>query len=177
MTSQADFDAATANAETLRTRLAAGRENVIVARRGVEVSQDQLNNTVIRAPFAGVVVAKNAQPGEIISPISARGKEIATLRALGFGPLSILVSTIVESATLAMLGGVLGGGLAWLFLNGYTVSTLNGASFSQVVFNFAVSPELLAQGLIAAVIIGLVGGLFPAIRAVRIPVSVALREL
>jgi len=111
------------------------------------------------------------------SSVSARGKEIATLRALGFGPLSILTSTMIESATLAVLGGVLGGGLAWLFLNGYTVSTLNGPSFSQVVFDFAVTGDLLAQGLIAAVIIGLVGGLFPAIRAVRIPVSVALREL
>ncbi len=73
LTSQADFDAATANAEMLRARLAAGRENVTVARRGVEVSQDQLDNTIIRAPFAGVVVAKNAQPGEMISPISAGG--------------------------------------------------------------------------------------------------------
>lgn len=111
------------------------------------------------------------------SSVSARGKEIATLRALGFGPVSILISTIIESATLAVLGGVLGGGLAWLFLNGYTVSTLNGPSFSQVVFDFAVSLDLLVQGLVAAVIIGLVGGLFPAIRAVRIPVSAALREL
>ena len=111
------------------------------------------------------------------SSVSARGKEIATLRALGFSPFSILSATIVESAVLAVLGGILGGSLAWLFLNGYTVSTLNGASFSQVVFDFAVSLDLLAQGLIAAVIIGLVGGLFPAIRAVRIPVSAALREL
>ena len=111
------------------------------------------------------------------SSVSARGKEIATMRALGFSPFSILSATIVESAVLAVLGGILGGGLAWLFLNGYTVSTLNGASFSQVVFDFAVSLDLLAQGLIAAVIIGLVGGLFPAIRAVRIPVSAALREL
>ncbi len=67
--------------------------------------------------------------------------------------------------------------MAWLFLNGNTVSTLNQGSFSQVVFDFAVTPDLLAQGLIAAVIIGLVGGLIPAIRAVRIPVSAALREL
>lgn len=73
LSSQADFDAATANAGTLRARLAAGRENVTVARRSVEVAQDQLNNTVIRAPFAGVVVTKNAQPGEMISPISAGG--------------------------------------------------------------------------------------------------------
>ncbi len=111
------------------------------------------------------------------SSVSARGKEIATLRALGFSPFSILSATIVESAVLAVLGGILGGGLAWLFLNGYTVSTLNGATFSQVVFDFAVSLDLLVQGLIAAVIIGLVGGLFPAIRAVRIPVAAALREL
>ena len=73
LTSRADFDAATANAETLRARLAAGHENVTVAQRRVEVSEDQLNNTVIRAPFAGVVVTKNAQPGEMISPISAGG--------------------------------------------------------------------------------------------------------
>ena len=73
LTSRADFDAATANAETLRARLAAGHENATVAKRGVDVSEDQLNNTVIRAPFAGVVVTKNAQPGEMISPISAGG--------------------------------------------------------------------------------------------------------
>ena len=111
------------------------------------------------------------------SSISARGKEIGTLRAIGFGPLPVLVSVIIESAVLAVIGGMIGGGLAFLFLNGFTVSTLNGASFSQVVFDFAVSPDLLLQGLIAAVLIGLVGGLFPAIRAVRMPVSMALREL
>jgi len=111
------------------------------------------------------------------SSISARGKEIATLRAIGFRPLSILASVIIESGTLAIIGGLIGGGLAWLFLNGFTVSTLNAASFSQVVFDFAVSPDLIVQGLVAAIIIGLVGGLFPAIRAVRIPVATALREL
>jgi len=73
LTSNAELDAARANAETLRARLASGRENVIVAQRSVEVSQDQLDNTIIRAPFAGVVVTKNAQPGEMISPISAGG--------------------------------------------------------------------------------------------------------
>ncbi len=73
LASKADLDAAIANAETLRARLAAGRENVLVAQRSVEVSVDQMNNTVIRAPFAGVVVTKNAQPGEMISPISAGG--------------------------------------------------------------------------------------------------------
>ncbi len=111
------------------------------------------------------------------SSISARSKEIATLRAIGFRPISILISVIIESSALAIIGGLIGGGLAWLFLNGFTVSTLNATSFSQVVFDFAVSPELIIQGLIAATIIGLVGGLFPAIRAVRLPVATALREL
>ncbi len=111
------------------------------------------------------------------SSVSVRGKEIATLRALGFGPVPVLVSTLVESVILAAVGGVLGGLLAYIAFNGFQVSTLNGPSFSQVVFNFAVTPELLAQGLQAALIIGVVGGFFPAIRAARLPVAQALREL
>ncbi len=109
--------------------------------------------------------------------VSVRGKEIATLRALGFGPVSILVSTIVESTLLALVGGLIGGALAFLVFNGFQVSTLNGASFSQVVFDFAVTPDLLVDGLKAAVIIGAFGGLLPAIRAARLPVAQALREL
>ena len=111
------------------------------------------------------------------SSVSVRGKEIATLRALGFGPTAILVSTVVESVFLALAGGVLGGLLAFLVFNGFQVSTLNGPSFSQVVFDFAVTPELLIQGMKAALIIGVVGGFFPAIRAARLPVALALREL
>lgn len=111
------------------------------------------------------------------SSVSVRGKEIATLRALGFGPFPVLVSTIVESTILALAGGIIGGAVAFLVFNGFQVSTLNGASFSQVVFNFAVTPDLLLQGLYAALTIGVVGGLFPAIRAARLPVAQALREL
>jgi len=110
------------------------------------------------------------------SSVSVRGKEIATLRALGFGPFSVLLSTMVESTLLALIGGVIGGAVAYLVFNGFQVSTL-GASFSQVVFDFAVTPELLIDGLKAALIIGAVGGLFPAIRAARLPVAQALREL
>lgn len=111
------------------------------------------------------------------SSISVRGKEIATLRALGFGPIPVLVSTIVESTLLALAGGIVGGALAFLIFNGFQVSTLNFASFSQVVFDFAVTPDLLADGLRVALLIGVVGGLFPAIRAARLPVAQALREL
>ena len=111
------------------------------------------------------------------SSVSIRGKEIATLRALGFGPAAVLFSTVIESVLLALAGGVLGGLVAYLVFNGFQVSTLNGPSFSQVVFDFAVTPELLGQGMRAALIIGVVGGLFPAIRAARLPVATALREL
>jgi putative ABC transport system permease protein len=111
------------------------------------------------------------------SSVSARGKEIATLRALGFGPFPVMVSTVVESTLLAAAGGVIGGFVAYLLFNGFRVSTLNGASFSQVVFDFAVTGDLLLQGMLVAVIIGVIGGLFPAIRAARLPVAQALREL
>jgi putative ABC transport system permease protein len=111
------------------------------------------------------------------SSVSVRGKEIATLRALGFGPGAVLLSTIVESTLLALVGGLLGGVIAFLVFNGLQVSTLNGPSFSQVVFNFAVTADLLVQGLQAALVIGVIGGFFPAIRAARLPVAQALREL
>ena len=111
------------------------------------------------------------------SSVSVRGKEIATLRALGFGPVSVLFSTVVESMLLALIGGLIGGVLAYLVFNGFRVSTLNGASFSQVVFDFAVTGDLLAQGLRVALVIGVIGGFFPAIRAARMPVAQALREL
>lgn len=111
------------------------------------------------------------------SSVSVRGKEIATLRALGFGPVSVLFSTIIESTLLALIGGLVGGVAAFVVFNGFQVSTLNGASFSQVVFDFAVTGDLLLNGLYVALIIGAFGGLFPAIRAARLPVAQALREL
>jgi putative ABC transport system permease protein len=111
------------------------------------------------------------------SSVSARGTEIATLRALGFGPAAVLVSTIIESTLLALLGGLLGGALAYLIFNGFRVSTLNSNSFSQVVFDFAVTGDLIVQGIVAALVIGLIGGIMPAVRAARLPVAQALREL
>lgn len=108
--------------------------------------------------------------------VSTREREIATLRAIGFGGGAIVVSVMVEALLLALLGGAIGGGLAWLLFNGYTVSTL-GASFSQVAFDFRVTGELLLKGISWALVIGFAGGLLPAWRAVRQPVTTALRAL
>jgi len=108
--------------------------------------------------------------------IAARSREIATLRALGFSGVPVVVSVLLEAMLLALLGGVLGSSIAYALFNGYTVSTLGG-NFSQVVFQFQVSPALLLQGLQWSLTIGFLGGFFPALRAVNIPVTVALREL
>lgn len=109
--------------------------------------------------------------------VSTRSREIATLRALGFNTTSVVVSVLVESLALAAIGGAIGGVLAYLAFNGYQTSTMNFSTFSQVAFAFQVTPQLLVMGLVYAVIMGLVGGLFPAIRAARLPIPSALREL
>ncbi|MDB6088594.1 MAG: FtsX-like permease family protein [Gammaproteobacteria bacterium] len=108
--------------------------------------------------------------------VATRAREIATLRAIGFRGLPVIVSVLLETMLLATLGGVLGAALAWAIFHNYTASTL-GANFSQVVFAFDVSPALLWSGLKWALAIGFVGGLFPAVRAARLPVTAGLREL
>jgi putative ABC transport system permease protein len=108
--------------------------------------------------------------------VAARNREIATLKALGFGAGPIVISVLVESLLLSVAGGLLGGGLAWLIFNGFTVSTLNFTGFSQVVFAFSVTSSLLIRGIVIALLIGLIAGFFPAISAARRPVSRALRE-
>jgi putative ABC transport system permease protein len=109
--------------------------------------------------------------------VAARGREIATLRALGFRPVPVVISVLFESLLLALIGGLIGAALAWWAFDGFRAATLNWASFSQVSFAFEVSPGLLARGIVFALFIGLVGGLFPAVRAARQPVATALREL
>ena len=108
------------------------------------------------------------------SAVAARGLEIATLRAIGFGALPVLLSVMIEALLLALIGGIIGASLAWLFFNGHSVSTLGGA-FAQVVFDLTVTPTLIATGVVWACVIGLLGGLFPALRAARLPVAEALR--
>lgn len=109
--------------------------------------------------------------------VATRTREIATLRALGFGGGPVVISVLAESAVLALIGGALGGLAAWAVFDGVQTSTINWQSFSQVAFDFRVTPELLFQGLFYALVMGLLGGLLPAIRAARLPVVVALREL
>jgi len=110
------------------------------------------------------------------SAVSARALEIATLRAIGFGAGAVVASVFIEAVFLALAGGVIGAALAWLFFNGNTVSTLSG-NFTQVVFALTVTPSLVLLGIAWAVAIGIVGGLFPAIRAARLPVATALRAI
>jgi putative ABC transport system permease protein len=109
--------------------------------------------------------------------VSTRSREIATLRALGFNASAVVVSVLAESLALAAIGGVIGGVGAYVAFNGYQTSTMNFQTFSQVAFAFRVTPQLLGLGLMYALLMGLVGGLFPAIRAARLPIPAALREL
>jgi putative ABC transport system permease protein len=111
------------------------------------------------------------------SSVSARTREIATLRALGFGSGAVVASVMLESVALAIVGGAVGAGLSYIAFNGFHTATMNWQSFSQVTFALAVTPQLLVQGVVLATLIGAVGGLLPAIRAARQPIAAALREL
>jgi putative ABC transport system permease protein len=111
------------------------------------------------------------------SAIASRQVEIATLRAIGFGGAPVVVSVLIEALVLALLGGAAGGALAYVYCDGASLSTLNFSTFSQVAFDFRVTPALLGQGLAWALLIGAAGGLLPAIRAARAPVTTALRAL
>ena len=112
------------------------------------------------------------------SAVSARLREIATLRAIGFGATAMVMSVLTEALLLAFIGGTIGAAIAWLFFNGHQVSTSGGgAAAGHLIFELSVSPALIATGIIWACTIGLIGGLFPAVRAARLPVATALRAI
>jgi len=112
------------------------------------------------------------------SAVSARLREIATLRAIGFGATAMVMSVLAEALLLALIGGVIGAAIAWLFFNGHQVSTsAGGQGVGHLIFELSVSPTLIAIGILWACSIGLLGGLFPAIRAARLPVATALRAI
>lgn len=127
--------------------------------------------------IVGAIMAIGAVFGALntmFATVANRAREIATLRAIGFRGLPVVVAVMLETMLLALLGGLLGGLIAWLVFNGYTASTIAGG-VGQLTFNFKVSPEVLWTGIKWALAIGFIGGLFPAVRAARLPVTEALR--
>lgn len=134
--------------------------------------------TVI-AHFVGVIMAAGAvfaALNTMYSAVSTRTMEIATLRAIGFGSFAVVLSVLIEALLLAVLGALVGAFLAWMFFNGNTVSTISGnQGVAQIAFKLRIGPDLVALGIVWACVVGLIGGLLPAIRAARLPVATALR--
>jgi putative ABC transport system permease protein len=144
--------------------------------------QSQVMSSLIRGIgyTIAVLMGVGAVFGAILTmytAVSTRTREIATLRALGFNTASVVISVLAESLALAAIGGLLGGLTAYFAFNGYQTSTMNFQTFSQVAFAFRVTRELMIQGLSYALMMGLVGGLMPAIKAARLPIATALRQL
>jgi putative ABC transport system permease protein len=173
-----------ASFDTFKDWLSSNREVDVDVKRESDYYREQSRTLIGLVQGIGWGVAGLMGLGAIIgavltmySAVVARTREIATLRALGFGSFPVLLSILGESMVLALAGGVIGGALAYIGFNGFQTSTMNWQTFSQVAFGFAVTPNLLMQGLTYALIMGLLGGVFPAIRAARLPISKALREL
>ncbi|MGD8439338.1 MAG: ABC transporter permease [Holophagae bacterium] len=153
----------------------------VTGERAYYAKQSQAVSTLIRVlgfmiAFVMAIGAVFGALNTMYSAVSARSREIATLRALGFGSTSVVVSFVLESILIALVGGVVGC-LAVIPLNGFTAGTMNWQTFSHLAFAFKVTPSLMVWGLVFAALMGLVGGLLPAIRAARMPVATALREL
>jgi putative ABC transport system permease protein len=111
------------------------------------------------------------------SAVSSRMREIATLRALGFGAAPVVTSVLAEALLIGLVGGLLGMAVSYFAFNGLRASTLNFSTFSQLTFAFTVTPQLLVQGLVYALILGFIGGLLPSLRAAKLPITTGLREL
>lgn len=176
LNSPTDFDAFK-DALTADPRLSVQveREEAYYAR------QSQMVSTLIRVlgflvAFVMAIGAVFGALNTMYSAVAARAREIATLRALGFGGGSVVLSFMVEALLIAIGGGLLGC-LAALPLNGFTAGTMNWQTFSHLAFAFKVTPQLLLAGMAFALLMGLAGGVLPAIRAARLPVATALREL
>ncbi|HEX4953259.1 MAG TPA: ABC transporter permease [Thermoanaerobaculia bacterium] len=128
----------------------------------------------------GIIMGAGAAFGALntmYTAVSSRTREIATLRAVGFQRLPIVVSVMVEAVVLGLVGGAIGAAAAWWMFDGFRTSTMNWQSFSQVAFAFRVTPDLLVLAVAYALVLGLIGGILPAIKAARLPVATALREL
>jgi putative ABC transport system permease protein len=170
--------------DTFRDALMSNPQLNVTVRRENEyyAGQSQALTRLIRTIGFGIagLMGIGAIFGAILTmytAVATRSREIATLRALGFNTISVLVSILGESLVLGAIGGVIGGIAAYFAFNGYQTSTINFQTFSQVAFAFRVTPQLLGMGLFYALAMGLIGGLLPAIRAARLPIPAALREL
>jgi putative ABC transport system permease protein len=158
-----------------RLNVQAEREQEYYAKQSQQLSM-LIRRLGFLVAFVMGIGAVFAALNTMYSSVAARAREVATLRALGFGPLTVIVAFVFESLLIALVGGLVGC-LAVLPVNGLTVSTLNFQTFSQLAFAFRVTPWLCLAGIAFALFMGLIGGLLPAIRAARLPVASALREL
>lgn len=145
-------------------------------------SQTEVLQRIVRTigGIIAILMGVGAVFGAVITmytAVASRTREIATLRALGFGSIPVVFSVLAEAVLLGIVGGVIGGAVAWLAFDGYQTATMNFQSFSQIAFSFAVTPPLLLTALIISLVMGTLGGLLPAIRAATLPVVTALREL
>ena len=154
----------------------------VKSERAFYVDQQKLMSTIINyvgwtlAVMMGIA-ALFAALNTLYNAVANRVREIATLRALGFGGFPVVVSVLVEAMILGAVGGLIGGVLALVFLNGMHSSTMNWASFSQMTFAFTVTPRLMVTGIIYGLILCFVAGILPGIRAARLPITAGLREL
>ncbi len=170
--------------QQLKDSLTSNPQLTVTAMRAPEYygTQTETLQRIIRTigGIIAVLMGVGAVFGAVITmytAVASRTREIATLRALGFGGLPVVLSVLAEATILAVIGGIIGAAIAWAAFDGYQTATMNFQSFSQIAFSFAVTPALLLQALVYSIAMGLLGGLFPAWRAARLPVVTALREL
>jgi putative ABC transport system permease protein len=176
--------ASTDSFQQLKDSLTSNPQLTVSAMRAPEYygSQTETLQRIIRiiGGIIAVLMGVGAVFGAVITmytAVASRTREIATLRALGFGGIPVVVSVLAEAALLSLIGGLIGGAIAWAAFDGYETATMNFQSFSQIAFAFAVTPKLLVQGLFYSILMGLLGGMLPAIRAARLPIVTALRQL
>ena len=167
-----------------KAALEANPQLKIDASTTLEFFSKQSEGTVAVIRAIGIVVGSIMAIGAMFgalntmfAAVAARAREIATLRAIGFAGLPVVVAILLETMLLALLGGILGGALAWLLFNGYAASTMAAGTVGKLSFELHVTAGVLWQGLKWALAIGFIGGLFPAVRAATMPVTAALREL
>ena len=170
--------------QQLKDSLTSNPQLTVAAMRAPDYygSQTETLQGIIRTigGIIAVLMGVGAIFGAVITmytAVASRTREIATLRALGFGSVPVVFSVLAEAILLGIVGGIIGGAVAYLAFNGFETATMNFQSFSQIAFKFAVTPKLLTTALMISLVMGVAGGLLPAIRAARLPVVTALREL